>query len=306
MTPTLSLSGSFCHSDLDSLCEELAHLRRWPSDEPSRIDLSELGALEPTTLAVLLAALRGLRMRQAWDPLAGFVAPESGHATRCLAPAALRALVTEGVGHWQADGGEEPAVLGSEPFVGNRGVDRVLASLHNRLAAETDWSARSLRAFSTLVYELTQNVIQHSGDRGGVVVLEVLPARGRVSLAIADSGIGVQSSLVQNPEFSDIGDDLTAIKTAMGPRASGEPGTGGGMGLYLARLLVRDNGGRFLLRSGDASREECETVSDLTQLPHLYGTLISIELRTDLPLDYGRIETSLGLPVRQRDLSAAT
>lgn len=295
MNPTLTLSGDFAHSDLDLLCDELRHLRKWSPGQSAHVDLQGLNVLEPTTLAILLATLCGLRRRQIFDPPENFIAPEGGDAAACLTPEALRGLITEGTGHWQ-EVDEGTAILGSEVFIGTGGVDRVTAILQTKLGAETDWSLSSLRAFGSMAFELTENVIQHSGAAGGIAVLKVCPLRATVSLAIADSGIGVRKSLGHNPEYRDIADDLTAIVAAMGAGTTGEPGTGGGMGLYFARLLVRSNEGRFLIRSGEACREESATICDSNQLPHLHGTLISIETRTDRPLDYGQIEASLKRP----------
>jgi signal transduction histidine kinase len=116
-------------------------------------------------------------------------------------------------------------------------------------------------------------------------------------LAIADSGIGIRKSLIRNPEFSDIGDDLTAITKAIGARTTAEPGTGGGMGLFLARCLVRSNGGSFMVQSGEARREESDALGSSGHLPCLHGTLVSIEARTDRPFDY---DETVASALRQR------
>jgi anti-sigma regulatory factor (Ser/Thr protein kinase) len=200
-----------------------------------------------------------------------------------------------GNGHWREEGGEKPMILGYESFASSTGIDGVTANLLRQLTTHTDWSASSLRSLGSMVFELTENVMQHSHAKGGVTVLQILPAEQRIVLAIADSGIGVRDSLAQNPEFSDIGDDLTAIAKAMGAGTTGEPGTGGGMGLFLARCLIRSNEGSFLLRSGEACREENDTVDDFGGLPRLHGTLISVDVRTDRPLDYTEVESHLRL-----------
>lgn len=203
-----------------------------------------------------------------------------------LLPEALDDLLVEETARRQAIMGDPPATLCFQSFAGNVGVDRVTAAFSQQLVSDTDWSSSSLKSLGTTIFELGENVIQHSESAGGVAVLRVCPEEQRIALAIADGGIGIRRSLVRNPEFGDIGDDLTAIVKAMGAQATGEAGTGGGMGLFLARCLVRSNGGTFLVRSGEARREEGETLSDSSQLPHLQGTLISVEARTDRPFDY--------------------
>jgi len=306
MTPTLTLSGDFADPDLDSLCDELQDLREWAPGEPARVDLRRLRNLEPTTLAVLLASLRGLHRRQICNPLENFEPPPDEGPVKCLSRDALAGLLAEGSGHWQEEDSERPVILGCESFAGSAGIDRVTASLSQQLTIHTDWSAASLQSLGSMVFELTENVMQHSQAKGGITVLQIRPAEQRIVLAIADNGIGVRESLAGNPKYSEIDDDLTAIAEAMGAGATAEPGTGGGMGLFLARCLVRSNEGSFLLRSGEACREESETVSDSKDLPRLHGTLISVDVRTDRPLNYSEVESCLRLPAAMKAGAAIT
>lgn len=81
--------------------------------------------------------------------------------------------------------------------------------------------------------------------------------------------------------------------------ASGEPGTGGGMGLYLTRAMVRGNGGRVLVRSGDAKCVESDERTVARRLARMHGTLIGIEARSDRPLQDDEIRA------RMRALSGA-
>jgi anti-sigma regulatory factor (Ser/Thr protein kinase)/ABC-type transporter Mla MlaB component len=297
MSPTLTLSGDFEHPDLDSLCDELQRVRRWAPGESARVDLRRLKNMEPTTLAVLLTSLHGLHRRQICNPLEDLDPPQGEGQVECLRPHALNELLVGGSGHWQMIEGDSPAILGCESFAGNRGVDRVRSELCRQLRTHTDWSLSSLKSVGTMIFELSENVIQHSGVSGGVTVLRICPGEQRVSLAIADGGVGIRESLTRNPEFSDIGDDLTAIVKAMRARATGEAGTGGGMGLFLARCVVRSNGGAFMVRSGEACCEESDTRSNAANLPSLLGTLISVEARTSEPFEYDEtVATQLGLP----------
>jgi signal transduction histidine kinase len=297
MIPKLTLSGDFEHPDLDSLCDELRGLRDWEAGEPARVDLSKLKSMEPTTLAVLLTHLDGLHRRRICNPLRDLEPPHDEGPVECLHPEALNDLLVEGNGHWQTIEGDVPAILGCEPFIGSHGVTSVSASLSEQLKIHTDWSLSSQKWLWSMIIELSENVIQHSHAAGGVAVLRIRPAEQRISLAIADGGIGIRESLAHNPEFSDIGDDLTAIIRAMGAKATGEPGTGGGMGLYLARCLVRSNGGTFMIRSGEASREEGDALNSSSDLPRLQGTLIAVEARTDRPFEYDdAVASRLQLP----------
>jgi anti-sigma regulatory factor (Ser/Thr protein kinase) len=234
---------------------------------------------------MLLASLGGLHRRKICNPLQDLQPPRSDDGVRCLHPQALDSLLA-GNGHWQQVDGDSPAILGCESFAGTSGVDKVMGNLYQQLVVHTDWSSSSLKSMGSMIFELSENVIQHSQAGGGIAVLRICPVDRRITLAIADSGIGIRESLIHNPEFSDIGDDLTAITKAMGARTTAEPGTGGGMGLFLARCLVRSNGGNFMVRSGEACHEESDVRSSNGHLPHLHGTLVSVEAQTDQPFDY--------------------
>jgi anti-sigma regulatory factor (Ser/Thr protein kinase) len=286
LSPTLTLSGDFAHPDLDSLCDELRGLPEWPADEPASVDLRELQSMEPTTMAVLLASLEGLHRRRLCNPLEDLEPPRYENGVKCLHPQALNDLFVDGDGHWQEIDGATPTIIGCEVFTGASGVDDITAGLSQQLAIHTEWSSSSLKSLGSMIFELSENVIQHSQAKGGVAVLRISPTEQRIALAIADNGVGIRESLARNPDFSDIGDDLTAIAKAMGPRATGEPGTGGGMGLFLARCITRSNGGTFIVRSGEACREENAALSDSGHLPYLHGTLVGVEARTDLPFEH--------------------
>ncbi len=171
-----------------------------------------------------------------------------------------------------------------------------MSALRMNLAQHTSWSCADLASFGAMVSDIAENVLQHSEAHGGVATITADPACGTVVLAIADYGIGIRGSLVRNPEYRDIGDDRLAIRTALGPGATGDPGSGGGLGLYLARLVVRDNGGVFTVRSGDGSHVEGEHTTTPRHDAHLHGTLIVVEARTDRPFDYDRIEEWLAQP----------
>lgn len=293
MSPSLTLSGDFNQPDLDSLCDELQGLLTWSGEEPVHIDLRGLENLDPIPLAVLLTSLGGLCNRQVWDPLGDAESLDETPRLECLHPQRLKNLLVGGDGHWEKRD-DESTILGCECFAGLDGVDRVTRSLYRQLAIHTDWSTPSLKSMNGMIFELSENVIQHSKTTGGIAVLRICPGDQQISLAIADHGIGIRESLARNPEYSDMEDDLAAISKAMGPRTTGEPGTGGGMGLFLARCLVRSNGGNFMVRSGEACREENDCRIDLERLPTLHGTLVSVEARTDLPFEYDQsVETML-------------
>jgi anti-sigma regulatory factor (Ser/Thr protein kinase) len=292
----LSLEGDIGEGDLNSLCHTLEPLRTLRPDAPVKIDLSGLTSISPTPFSVLVVALRALRSRQVQDPCKGLAPPLDPKVADWLKQPVLEDLVSSRAGRGQNFGGGSPTTRGCEPFTDGYGIDRSVSALRLNLAQHTAWDCSDLASFGAMISDIAENVLQHSEAQGGVAAIKADRRRNTVTLSIADYGIGIRGSLAHNPEYRDIGDDKLAIRTALEPGATGDPGSGGGLGLFLARLVVRDNGGTFTVRSGDGSHTEGEETITEKHQANLHGTLIVVEARTDHEFDYDRIEQWLAQP----------
>jgi anti-sigma regulatory factor (Ser/Thr protein kinase) len=293
----LKLGGAYTQTNLDALCAAIEKLRHGDGFNGGRLDLEDLTTLEPAALAILLAALGPVEE----DIFDGFVPPQDDASPACLQANVLRDLLRGETGHWHQHP-EGETITGSEVFVDQDGIYRALKEIAARLDSIHSRPPVWMAALHALAFELANNVLRHAQASCGVAVVEIDPADDQLVLAIADSGIGIQRSLARNPDLIEAG-DLAAIRSAMNAHATGEPARGAGMGLYLARNLVRDNGGGLLIRSGTASRELGPTVADSADLPSLQGTLVVATLGTNSPLDYGRIDQELLGPQGVTDFS---
>ena len=85
---------------------------------------------------------------------------------------------------------------------------------------------------------LIANALRHT-DRGGVVTLRSRASSGTVGIEVEDTGEGIP------PE------DLDSVfdRFWRGDRMRSEPGSGGGLGLAIARQLVQEHGGTIAVRS---------------------------------------------------------
>jgi len=289
MAPTSSTREGDPHPDLADLCERLEDVRRTGELGNSGLDLRDLGGWRPTTLAVLLASISA-----ACDGGRG-VPPIQADGAACLEPSALERLIQQRASHWHEETGSG-TIVGSTIFNDQESVHTMLqevaSHVHPRLGLSSTWLASA----HALGYELATNVLRHSEAERGVGVVEVDPGRSCLRLAIADNGIGIRTSLARNPKYATT-EDLAAIIASMRAAATGEPGKGAGMGLYLAQHVLRDNGGVLLVRSGTAHREVAAGAdSHATDLAYLQGTLVAVEARTDRSLDYGRVDKELSAP----------
>jgi anti-sigma regulatory factor (Ser/Thr protein kinase) len=280
---------------LDSLCKGLAALHSPTPSEDIGLDLRGVKGLTSGALALLVANLRLIRRKRMIEPLEHFAAPLD--CTPPLTQVDLQSLLADRAGFGLHEGGDAIGLRPCEPFSTAGGVTRAVSALQMRVGTETRWDSVDVASLGAMAADLAENVLQHArSGAGGVAALRTFPTEETVELAIADCGVGIRRSLVENPEFQDLGTDLSAIKAAVKPGATADPGSGGGYGLFLARLVVLDNGGVITIRSGHAEWSEgdrgIQRVCD-----HDLGTTITVRARTDRPFNYDRVDDFLEDPV---------
>lgn len=173
-----------------------------------------------------------------------------------------------------------------------RAVGRELtAALAER--CETDDIARA--SIRICLDELAENVLHHAASPiGGFAAAQGWPRSRQFEIAIADVGVGIRASLTNNPRYADIGDDVTAISTALEPRVTATPERNSGIGLFVTRLLLRANGGVLVVRSGLGEVYSGAQEGAREAMVSFPGTLVALRARMDRPLDigavYGRLE----------------
>lgn len=163
-----------------------------------------------------------------------------------------------------------------------------------------------LAAIRYCVSELVRNVLEHSRSSEGAYIcaqryFDKEPKR--VTIAVADCGIGIQRHLGQvYPEA--LTDGLAALRLAMRPGITGaQKGMYGapdnaGAGLFITRAIAKATGGFFVLLSGNGAfrLKRCasipepqifidpfdEIASDRWKLPTEWqGTVAATEIMTD-------------------------
>jgi anti-sigma regulatory factor (Ser/Thr protein kinase)/ABC-type transporter Mla MlaB component len=286
----VTLTGEFGTACLDMLCMQLTPLTSLTDPELVSIDLSALEGMCASALAVLVSALRTARVDGLCNPFSQFNAPRSCPE---LTGEFLRALV-EHRDDRQPQGTVE-AACGCEPFSSIDGVVRARETLLQWISAEAKLSEQAQATVRKLIWDLAQNVLAHAEIGGGVAAARVNLHDQTLELAVADRGIGIRESLARS-EVPNVSDDVSALRAALQPGVTSEPGTGKGMGLYLANRVLVKNEGTLMVRSGNARLEQPSQVELAAPLPNFKGTLVTVVARLDRPLDHEAVDRELSRP----------
>lgn len=290
MGRSVTLAGEFGIAGLDSLFAQLTPLTGLTDPELVSIDLSALEGMCASASAVLVSALRTARVEGLCDPLAELTASSAWPG---LTREALRTLVEH-----PADGQpREPGYVphGCEPFAGIDGIVRAREGLLRWISNQVELGQQAEATVRKLIWDFAQNVLAHAEIGGGVAAARVNSDDRTLELAVADRGIGIRESLTRS-KVADVSDDASALRAALLPGVTSEPGSGKGMGLYLAKLVLASNQGTLTVRSGNARLDEPSDTRLAAPLSSLKGTLVTAVARLDRPLDYEAVDRELARP----------
>jgi hypothetical protein len=239
------------------------------SDKPVKLDFSDLGFATPSGMLLLSRHIRSAVER-------GIVTAHSGAEANGYAA---------NVGFFEQCGIEVPRreAAGGENYLPLQAVDLVKwrkdaesSSLSfgelsdQRVGRMASLIARSTRGnlFDLMKYclrEIVRNAMEHGAGDTMWITGQYWPLLDRVELSIFDNGIGILKSLQRNERFSNIDDDLTALRLAVLPSTSGvykemragqtstvaadDSWRNSGFGLYVTSQLAHRKG-HFVLGSG--------------------------------------------------------
>jgi anti-sigma regulatory factor (Ser/Thr protein kinase) len=174
------------------------------------------------------------------------------------------------------------------------------------LFARGNVDSETLKAIGTMLRELIDNCYSHANVEDGVygaICAQVWGGGGKAQIAIADNGIGIRSSLAQNPLLLERLVMENGCKLATEYEVSSKLGRGhSGYGLTVVRKLLEQNKGTLFVRSLD----ECFLVTRGTckifhLLPQWHGTLLIIEWDLKNKMNIGDVYSMLPLPEGMTD-----
>ncbi|GAA1661755.1 STAS-like domain-containing protein [Microbacterium lacus] len=156
--------------------------------------------------------------------------------------------------------------------------------------------------FNWCLYEVMDNVFQHSGAEAGFVMMQLHKSTRQCVIAIGDSGGGIQRSLALSPhegvDRSKVRDARSAIEYAVQQGVTSKGKLNQGNGLYGLARASEINGGRLRIVSGRGtwSNDPDSPGSNDLNRPLLdasdnHATLVDWRLHCAAPV---RIEDALG------------
>lgn len=162
-------------------------------------------------------------------------------------------------------------------------------------------NAPTIDAIQTMLRELIGNCYAHSAVTDGVygiICAQVWSGGGKAQIALADSGIGIRSSLEQNSLLFDRLSSENSCELATEYGITSKPGKGhSGYGLAVARRLLEQNNGVLYVRSGhEGFYLSSKSVQKIHTKSMWDGTLLVIEWDLDQQMDIGAVYGSFPLP----------
>ncbi|MFF5741190.1 STAS-like domain-containing protein [Streptomyces althioticus] len=170
-------------------------------------------------------------------------------------------------------------------------------SVMEELAERIEFSSGVFSALNWCLFEVLDNVFQHSNKEVGFFMAQILKSSNRLLFCVADAGIGVHRSFYQRGKYRPPSAfDALTLAVRQGVSSTGDKR---GNGLYGLKGVIESNEGKLELRSGrgylrfSPSRNEGGNTHGLVIDPDTHCTVVDFELNVKTPVDLGQV---LGVP----------
>ncbi|PKM65358.1 MAG: hypothetical protein CVU95_15595 [Firmicutes bacterium HGW-Firmicutes-2] len=174
----------------------------------------------------------------------------------------------------------------------NEFMDIVLSNIEMKpsVISALEWS----------INEITDNVLNHSNSKdGGVIQVSTYPQNHRISFAVADSGVGIKSSLSES--YTKLTSDIMAIGEAIKSGVTRNNKYGQGNGLAGTLRIAEKTGGSFSVISGKGKLTYYEENADRQSYRDIdyQGTVVTADIMDNVDsfsiedaLEFNGVKTS--------------
>lgn len=134
----------------------------------------------------------------------------------------------------------------------NKIREKTLTALDNLLKQQLGLKGEMFMAINYMLAELTQNVVDHSGEQSGFVFAQYFPSKNFLEICIADAGQGIMQTYIKSDKFKPE-NHSEAMKFAIYGKSTKDQAVSRGYGLSTSRkMLVEGLKGKFFLMSGNS------------------------------------------------------
>ncbi len=257
MTTVITVPPSLDDTSFEQVLEQVAH---FPPEQKILVDARHTRWASPYGLTALLTLAESRIERP------DFAAPEIEDTASYWARAGFFKYAVEMYdvhGHIpKTRAGESEVLLEITPVRKSEDVHTVVGRIQQKAAEiiqkKLNIDAKATVGFAMTLSEACQNIIEHAG-RGGWVMVQTYQWQKRlgrrvVVIAVCDAGVGFRSSLesAQGHRLGDRWDDAMALEEAVIRGVSRFRETGRGQGLAGIRRYIGRWDGKLSVRSGTA------------------------------------------------------
>ncbi|WP_433399801.1 STAS-like domain-containing protein [Streptomyces sp. CA-146814] len=173
------------------------------------------------------------------------------------------------------------------------------------LAERIEFGNGVYAALNWCLFEVLDNVFQHSSNEVGFFMAQILKASNRLLLCVADAGIGVHRSFYVGGKYRPpTAFDAITLAVRQGVSSTGDKR---GNGLYGLKGVIEANGGKLEIRSGRGYLQISPNGADggetrgLVVNSNAHCTVVDFELKVGAPVNLGEV---LGVPMQDLRLES--
>lgn len=146
------------------------------------------------------------------------------------------------------------------------------------------------------LWEVIDNTIRHSLSDGtvyngfGYISCQYFPNNKQIRLIVTDNGQGIHKALTSHPKSKySLLNEEEALEQSIEKGVTNS--TGMGFGLWATATLIKENGGKLLIHSGN-NFLEIDSQQKLSKASKWQGTFTYIRVNTDVAVNYDKIFTT--------------
>jgi anti-sigma regulatory factor (Ser/Thr protein kinase) len=249
------------------------------ASRPLLFDLAEANGFYPNAAVPFAAILAHYRTRGLDVRLTG------------VSAAALAMRVNDPLPATPVNIDTEPSLSRVWTYTGHREADLLTKALVSAIRHKMECTDGVLEALEWCLYEVFDNVTQHSGEVFGYAMVQHHAQSKRLAVCVADTGVGVQRSLASSVQYRPKS-AFDALTLAIREGVTRDAVSNQGNGLFGLFRIVEQNKGKLAIRSGRGvmSIEGDRITGDSSQIvigPDNHGTTIDFQLAADRPVRIG-------------------